>query len=196
MRATSGWCETLSILRNTIASIMDRNPHPKFIRQPKSKAIPIIDPNSLESFPPLVTQKQPCKPSPASVHPAVENIITKGWRSSSEDTKELPSSATSEVSHDESTRQALDIYARPFVPESFAIINKLKGHEINSPAVKQTNFGVYVSRFVGFDFLPPIPPPIKPPLTASFDLVDNVIHTRYEHYFRYHLEAEILSQKQ
>ncbi|KAH8648164.1 P-loop containing nucleoside triphosphate hydrolase protein [Tricladium varicosporioides] len=176
---------------------MDRIKHPVFIRQYNSKAIPIINPDSNEKLStPAALQKPPGKTFPGSLHPAVNVPSPEFSRSSQDDTNTSSSPARSEKPGDEGIKQAFNIYARPFIPESFTIINGLTGHEINSPAIKQINFGEYISRFIGFNFLPPVCPPIKPPLTASFDLVDNVIQTHYEHYFQYHLEAEIRSQKQ
>jgi len=96
-----------------------------------------------------------------------------------------------EQSVDEYSEPVFDIYARPFVPAQFAIINELDGYVMNTPATKQIDFGEYVSRYTGWDFLPPVPHPIDPPISAPISLVDS----GYELYFRYHLEAEIISQQ-
>lgn len=154
---------------------MDPPSHVAF-RPAKSKAIPIIalDSGDWPALPQMPPSTFPL--TNANGQPAIE----------SEDNPD--------TSVGDGQRQVLDVYARPFVPEAFTIINKLHGHEINTPATKQINFGGYVSRRIGFDFLPPIPYPVTLPMDASFNLTDGVFSTYYESYFRYHLQREIESQ--
>ena len=87
------------------------------------------------------------------------------------------------------------MFARPYVSEALSIINELHGHEINTQGVKEIDYGIYVGRCLGWDFLPVIPKPIPPPEEVSFDLTDHAMHASYEIYFRFHLEAEIAAQK-
>ncbi|KAE9364316.1 P-loop containing nucleoside triphosphate hydrolase protein, partial [Stipitochalara longipes BDJ] len=232
---------------------MDRHPQPMFLRQPKSKAVPIRNPDGGDPLPRPVSQQD----QPARILPAVPHLLTNDARprfntvpafTNWEEFPPLPGTQrnslvgearpapVSELEHPvksfpppvhavsndalfgaltdskasvgSGTRQEmttggsghghdfeLNIYARPFVPEAFSIINQLAGHEVNTPGIKQIDFGTYVGRCIGWEFLPSIPRPIDPPPTALFDLVDNVIHTHYEAYFRHQLEAEIQSQK-
>jgi DNA polymerase III delta prime subunit len=176
--------------------MMDQHPQFIFTRPPKSKAIPIINPDSGQNVPSPIAPRQPARTFPVSLHPPTKDSTAKFPFTPPANTKDRPIFGIEEDSQHESVGQALDIYARPFIPESFAIINELNGHEINTPAMKQIDFGAYIGRFVGFDFLLPISDPIEPPMNASFSLVDSIIHTHYELYFRYHLEAEIRSQQQ
>jgi DNA polymerase III delta prime subunit len=183
---------------------MEKHHLPLFSRQPRSKAVLIINPDSGEPrhFLPLADSAranpgsghgQPAKSLPPLQQPtggnALLSIVSNGKGSSSSGIQLNSPGHGSGHGHD------FNLYARPFVPEAFSIINQLHGNELNTPGIKQIDFGVYVGRCMGWDFLPAIPPPIEPPVTASFDLEDSVIHALYERYFRYHLEAEIQSQK-
>jgi DNA polymerase III delta prime subunit len=165
-------------------------------RPPKSKAIPIIDPNSGQKVPSLVAPRQVARTFPVSLNTTTKDSTAKSPFTPLANTKGLPHFTIEEDSEHEGVGKPFDIYARPFIPESFSIINKLDGHEVNTPVMKQIDFGAYISRFTGLDFLLPISDPIEPPMSASFSLVDSIIHTHYELYFRYHLEAEIRSQQQ
>jgi hypothetical protein len=171
---------------------------PRFIRTrpPESKAIPIINPDSGQKVPLLVGPRQPARTFPVLLYPTAKDSTANFPFTPRANTKDLPIFGTEEDSQHEDVGKAIDIYARPFIPESFAIINELDGYEINTLVMKQIDFGAYISRFTGLDFLLPISDPIEPPMSASFSLVDSIIHTHYELYFRYHLEAEIRSQQQ
>ncbi|KAN0099406.1 P-loop containing nucleoside triphosphate hydrolase protein [Hyaloscypha variabilis] len=222
---------------------MDRHSQPMFLRQPKSKAVPIRNPDGGEPLPRPVLQHKP----PARILPAVPRLVPSNARPPSNtapavaDRKEFPPlpgtladssdgearpTSVSEQEHparslpaplypatngkapsgsriqrdspDSSSGHGHDfnVYARPFVPEAFSIINQLAGHEVNTLGNKQIDFEVYVGRCIGWDFLPPIPRPIGPPINVFSSLTDSIIHTGYEAYFRYHLEAEIQSHKQ
>lgn len=231
---------------------MDRHPNPLFTRQPKSKAVLIINPDSGEprptpasdrlssifpaslhpttktiqnplSTPPALADNQEFPPLPGKSDALTITLLKSGaphhnpgseqgqpartlppyptgesaLLSTLVNGKASPGPGTQRKSPAEGSGHGHDfnIYARPFVPEAFSIINQLGGHELNTPGIKQIDFGAYVGRCIGWDFLPVIPRPIDPPVTAFFDLVDNVVHTHYETYFRHHLEAEIQSQK-
>ena len=91
---------------------------------------------------------------------------------------------------------ALDIYARAFIPEALRIINKLDGLEVNTPAMNPIDFGSYIRTYVGSQTLRPMPQSVILPLNTSFGQPDDFIPSQYEMYFRRHLEAEIISQKQ
>jgi hypothetical protein len=92
--------------------------------------------------------------------------------------------------------QSFDIYARPFVPETLTIINKLNGYEINTPAIKPIDFEAYIRTCIGLGTLQPMPAPVKLSMSASIGPTDSVSPTQYELYFRSLLEAEIQSQMQ
>ncbi|KAF8863147.1 P-loop containing nucleoside triphosphate hydrolase protein [Acephala macrosclerotiorum] len=171
---------------------MDQPPQLIFARPAKSKAIPIINPNSGESLPTPVAQKA-ARTSTVPLHPTTKDSSATCTLSTLASAKDCPIIEMKEDSANEGIGRAFNTYARPFVPEALTIINKLDGQQINTPAMKQIDFGAYISQYIGRDFLPPIPHPIEPP---TYSLVDSVIHTHYELYFRYHLEAEIQSQQQ
>jgi len=164
-------------------------PHLVRTRPPHSKAIPIRNPISGESLPTPAPHVQPARTLLLASHPAAKDSALDNTKTPSPFEKE-------EDATDEVIRQSFNIYALPFVPQSFAIINELAGHEINTPAMRQIDFAAYVGRYFGFDFLPTIPRAMETPRDAAFSLEDDVIHTRYELYFRYLLEAEIQSQQQ
>ena len=172
---------------------MDRGLPPMFIRQPRSKAVSIINPDSGVARPAVAQHNQPATTFPVSFRPTMNNVHFPALPSANK--KDHPVSATKVSSAHERGSHEFNIYARPFVPEAFTIINKLEGPEIHTPGIKQIDFAAYVGRCIGWDFLPPIPRPIGPTSDASLQLVDSIIHTRYEEYFQYHLEAEIQSQK-
>ena len=171
---------------------MDRRSQPIFVRQPISKAVPIINPDSVDVL--TVPEQrlpggipQPLQPALRGVQPPL--LANTGGSFGSGTQRDYPVDGSGH-GHD------FNVYARPFVPESFAIINELEGREFDTPGIKQIDFGTYVGRCIGWGFLPPIPIPIDLPMHESFRLADDVIHTHYEAYFRYHIAAEIQSQKQ
>ncbi|KAG4429237.1 hypothetical protein IFR05_015277 [Cadophora sp. M221] len=166
----------------------------------KSKAIPIIDPQTGTAHASLTSiQEQPARPSsPQGCHTGGEVICTK-----TVDGNSGRGSGTQRDSPTKVNAHTFDIYARPFVPEAFSIINELippEGHDIKTQGVKEIDVGSYVGRYMGWGFLPEIPSPIASPVTAPFNLVDGertdgVMQTDYESYFRFQLDAEIQSQK-
>jgi DNA polymerase III delta prime subunit len=180
---------------------MRRQTQPLFALQPQSKAVLIVHPESGEPRPTPVSQKdQPARIVPPAPHPTTKDaqlpLNTPPAFANRQEFPPLP--GTERKSPEESSGHGhnFDIYARPFVPEAFSILNQLNGYEVNTPGIKQIDFGAYVGRCIGWDFLPVIPRPIgPPPMNAFCSLVDNIINTGYESYFRYHLEAEIQSQK-
>src|ERR1700684_2082532 len=137
--------------------MMDQPPHSIFTRPPKSKAIPIINPNSGQKVPSPVAPRQPARTFPVSLHPTTttKDSTVEFPFTPLANTKCRPIFGIEEDSEHEGVGQTPDIYARPFVPESFSIINELDGHEINTPAMKQIDFGAYIRRLIGFDFLLP-----------------------------------------
>ena len=168
---------------------MDQPSQVTLTRPTKSKAIPIINPDSSERELIPVVQK-PASTFLASLH-------TTSKDSSAKFTPSTPTNAkTPPISELEDIGQAFNVYARLFVPKALTIINTLDGQKIDTPAMNQIDFGAYVRNYFGFEFLPLIPLPIELPRNTPFSLNDGVIHTHYEQYFQYHLEAEIQSQQQ
>jgi hypothetical protein len=175
--------------------MMDRPLQLTFAQPTKSKAIPIINPVSGERrLIPVV--RKPASTFPSSLHPTSKALGAKFTPSIPIIAKTLPTIELEEDSVRESIGQAFNVYARPFVPMALTIINKLPGLKIDTPAMNQIDFGAYDRSYIGSDFLPPIPRPVELPTNASFNLTDGIIHTHYEQYFRYHLEAEIESQQE
>ncbi|EPE32782.1 P-loop containing nucleoside triphosphate hydrolase [Glarea lozoyensis ATCC 20868] len=86
---------------------------------------------------------------------------------------------------------AFDVYARPFVPQALSFVNTLQGHVRETPPLNTMHFENYSKAYVGKAFLPQIPEPITSPPSTTV----KPIRSRYEEYFRYHLEAEIASQE-
>lgn len=171
---------------------MDQRSQFSFIRQTKSKAIPIINPNSGERQPIPVVHKT-ASTFPASLDTTSKDPGAQFAPPTPIHAKTPPISKLEEDSESEGIEQAFDVYARPFVPEALTIINTLNGQKIDTPAMRQIDFGAYVRKYFGLDSLPPHPQPVE--LNASLCLTDGIIHTHYEQYFRYHLEAEIKSQQ-
>lgn len=161
----------------------------------KSKAVPIINPQTGAAHASLSSvQEQPARTSsPQGCHTGGESLcnnVADGKTGRGPGVLRDPSA--------EGSGHPFDIYARPFVPEAFLIINELippEGHDIKTRGVKKIDVGLYVGRWMGWGFLPEIPLPITSPMTAPFHLVDGVMQTDYESYFRFHLDAEIQSQK-
>jgi hypothetical protein len=174
---------------------MDQPSQLTLIRPTKSKAIPIINPNSGERQPVLVVNKS-ASTFPASPRPPSKDSSARFTPSIPIKAKTPPISKLEEDLISEDIRQAFNVYAQSFVPEALTIINKLDGQKIQTPAMNQIDFGAYVRKYISMEFLPPIPLPVELPMNTSFSLPDGIIHTHYEQYFRYHLEAEIESQQQ
>jgi hypothetical protein len=86
-----------------------------------------------------------------------------------------------------------DVYARPYVPEVFTIINQLPAPIQTTPATKQIDFETYMHGFVGSDVFLPIPN--RAELKGWGFLPDHITNIDYELYFRHHLQAEIESQQ-
>jgi DNA polymerase III delta prime subunit len=172
----------------------DQSSQLTFTRPAKSKAIPIINPSSGKRQPPPIAQKS-ASTFPVSLHPTTKDSSAKCTLSTPTNAKDPQIIELGEDSEGEGIGQAFNIYARPFVPESLTIINEQDGYEMNTPAMKEIDFGAYVRSYIGLDILPPLPHPVELPMNASFSLTDSVIHTHYEPYFRYHLETEIQSQQ-
>jgi hypothetical protein len=158
---------------------------PLFVRQ-QPKPIPIRNPingqlqpqsaiQNKADFPPLV----PLSINASSLAPA----------------SKVPASATKRKDKkdgiDKDIGLAFNIYARPFVPESLTIINRLNGRTIETPATKRIHFAAYTSTFVGSAFLEPFPLQIALPINVAPDTITTDV---YELYFRYHLEEEIVSR--
>jgi hypothetical protein len=69
-------------------------------------------------------------------------------------------------------QQALDPYARAYVPHALRRINTLEGETIQTRPPRQINFDAYVLTHVGSDFLPRIPvqsEPVQDQIQARVD---------------------------
>lgn len=87
-----------------------------------------------------------------------------------------------------------DIYARPFVPRIFTIINELSGSRcISTFPEKGINYDEYIAISLGpaAGFLP-IPPALGPPILPK--LITSLVHHRYEAFFQHHLRLEAESE--
>jgi DNA polymerase III delta prime subunit len=61
--------------------------------------------------------------------------------------------------------------------------------------VNQIEFGAYIQKSLPVHFLPPIAQRTKLPTDASFSPAAGITQAHYEHYFGYHIEAELESQQ-
>jgi putative helicase MOV10L1/helicase MOV-10 len=167
---------------------MADQPWQAFTRLAKSSAIRIQEPNS-EMQPAPVVQKAAIT-FPSSIRPTNKDSSARDTHNSSANAKH---SQKKELEENHVDVRAFNIYARPFIPQVFTIINKLPGQTIDTQPTKRIHFGAYVNSFVGSGILQPFPPPIEQPINVA---PDTISHTHYELYFRCHLEAEIKSQQQ
>lgn len=97
----------------------------------------------------------------------------------------------------EDYESGFDIYARPFIPEIFTVINTLPGRQILTHPLKTTDFDDYISRSLGpaTGFLPQ-PLPIRlPTTTSSFTEGSSISPKYYEEFFQFHLHQEIQAQQ-
>ena len=169
---------------------MADQPMPIFVRQAKSRPILIRDPSSAALQPAPV---QSINIFSNSFNPTTKNSTAQRTLNPTTNTHHSTTTQRKEDSGNEGAEgYAFNVYARPFVPETSTIINKLDGHAISTQPTKRIHFGAYVGRYVGSDVLQPFPHQIQPPNVSP----DTVTHTHYELYFRYHLAAEIQSQRQ
>ena len=101
---------------------MADQPWQAFTRSAKSSAIRIQDPNSEMRLVPVVQKAAITLPS--SICPTNKDSNDKGPHNSSTSAKH---SQTKELEENPIDVRAFNIYARPFVPQAFTIINKLPG---------------------------------------------------------------------
>lgn len=97
----------------------------------------------------------------------------------------------------EDYESGFNIYARPFIPEIFTVINTLPGRQILTHPIKTTDFDDYISRSLGpaTGFLPQ-PLPIRlPTTTSSFTEGSSISPKYYEEFFQFHLHQEIQAQQ-
>lgn len=91
------------------------------------------------------------------------------------------------VKVDEAT--PFDIYARPFVPKDFTVINTLPGRSISTPMGKGTNYDEYIAASLGpATSLLPVPPAIGQSTTAQYNV--SLDPRQYEAFFQHHLRPE------
>jgi hypothetical protein len=154
---------------------------PLFVRQKGSKAIRIRSPDSLDVQPSLPRPTQPQIPA--------QHVRSSAAATSK--TKDIQKSVGGNVL----TGDQYNIYARPFVPAAFNIINTLEGQEFNTKSTKQIDFIAYARRLIGADLLPTFPAGMSVPSDPSSILTDDVIPTQYELYFRHLLALEETAQR-
>lgn len=84
---------------------------------------------------------------------------------------------------------AFNIYARPFVPRAFTVINTLPGPSVSTPVRKGINYDEYITASLGpvASFLP-IPPPIGQPGMPQY--IVSLGPRQYQAFFQYHLRLE------
>jgi hypothetical protein len=175
----------------------------------KSKAISIIEPDTGKVL-------TPQERIPASIPANVTSAPTRDYQSikyaqppliiPKHKTTQKPNPITGKLSvkppisnlEDDSVagdfEHAFDVYASPFVPQALKIINTSTGYIAHTPARNYLDFGAYFKGHLGVDFLPRIPESIVTPDHPKRGWPE-VTCSRYEQYFRYHLEAEINSQE-
>ncbi|TVY87980.1 putative helicase [Lachnellula willkommii] len=160
---------------------MDQHPQTTFSRPSKaSKALVFIDPKTGEPVALPNSRASSRERSvgtlkgigliPDAIHPAPQQPLTISRRASPE----------------------LDVYARPFVPESLTSINTLRGPNFETPPINQLNFQEYIEKSLPTQFFPP--PIQSTPPDSSFHPADRT-QEHYEHFFQYHIRAEIEEQQ-
>lgn len=90
-----------------------------------------------------------------------------------------------------------DIYARPYIPEIFTVINTLPGMKIFTNPKKEIDFQHYVATGLGLaaGFFPQ-PATLSPPATGSwFRYYSDISSGYYEGYFRFHIDREAGAQR-
>lgn len=94
----------------------------------------------------------------------------------------------SNVAQDPNIEIAFNIYAKPFIPKMFTIINGLPGRTVSTPSRKGIDYGIYnhVSFGAAAGFLP-VPPNIGQKQRVS---TSSLNPRHYEHYFQHHLHQE------
>ncbi|KAF4637228.1 hypothetical protein G7Y89_g843 [Cudoniella acicularis] len=163
--------------------------------KPRSRAIPIVDPESGQRLPvPAVPALRHLNGNRSGSSSAATSTSSDGKTNIKAEMSSSDESEEPIVS--EGTGKPLDVYARPFVPEALTIINRLDGRNIDTPQIVQLDFIAHICGYIGTKFLPSIPRPIDAPIDVSQIPRDSVVPSHYERYFRHHLEAEIYSQQQ
>lgn len=196
---------------------------PMWCKKPSkvSKAIPIMKPSS-DSSPQCQQQVSPDSESADTLSPrhkaAIEQAATALTtlaitgqdkdkyddtrpRSEKDGTKEENIMPTTVVAirmvddEEEEVEKGFNIYAKPFVPEVFTIINTLQGFLVDTPPVKSINFSHYIHQSLPPAFLPQILHQRQPAAT-SFSETTSIIPKFYEEFFQYHLHDERKAQQQ
>jgi DNA polymerase III delta prime subunit len=169
-----------------------------FVRQTKSRPIAIVHPQSGQiqqhgkytpqqsDFPPLGAINLLVPPVPP-LPPSTDSLTAHD--------KPMPKRSTQPNATNDEFEPGFNVYARPFVPESFTIINTLNGQIIDTPAGRRIDFDAYVRSYLGSNFLPPIPEPDENPESDVSAPGTTSIHKLYERHLRSCLEDEIRSQR-
>ncbi|KUI73559.1 Putative helicase MOV-10 [Cytospora mali] len=98
---------------------------------------------------------------------------------------------------DQDYEAGFNIYARPFIPEIFTVINTLPGRQVLTDPKKTIDFDDYIARSLGpaAGFLPQPLPMYLPTATSSFTEAGIISPEYYEEFFQFHLHQEIQAQK-
>ncbi|TVY24102.1 putative helicase [Lachnellula hyalina] len=176
---------------------MDQHPQTTFLRPSKaSKALVFIDPKTGDPIA-LPSVQKPNNSTPASllVQPPTKSSRASSRSCSVKAVKEInaiTSAPKQSLAVSGRASPELDAYARPFIPKSLTSINELPGPNFDTPPVKQLDFRRYIEGSLPDQFLPPSIQPTPP--DPSFDpAVGSQEH--YEHYFEYHIRAELQAQQ-
>ncbi|KAJ4404229.1 hypothetical protein N0V82_010533 [Gnomoniopsis sp. IMI 355080] len=110
-------------------------------------------------------------------------------------TTKLTANTNNALAQQTNAEISFNIYARPFIPRSFTIINSLPGRTVSTFARKGVNYDMYNRASFGpaAGFLP-VPPPIGP-TTAIGPSTDTLGPRRYEAYFQHHLRQETEAER-
>ncbi|KAF3765975.1 hypothetical protein M406DRAFT_97417 [Cryphonectria parasitica EP155] len=162
----------------------------------KSSAIPIVDPETKKNG---IRGKETGTKS--TVQPTKnDQSDKKNPKPSSTTTTPAPSSQyppllqpthAQAVNLDEESSSAFNVYARPFVPTAFAVINTLPGRSISTIPKKAINYDAYISQSLGpaAGFLP-TPRILAPPPIPSAAATASLGPRHYEAFFEYHQRQE------
>ncbi|TVY47520.1 putative helicase [Lachnellula occidentalis] len=173
-------------------------PQTIFRRQVKgSSALVFRHPGTGEpiALPSVPTPKPSRTLAPLLIHPPTKNSRASSQSSSLKAVKKINGSTSApkqSVAVSGRASPELDVYARPFVPESLTSINTLRGPDFETPSTNQLDFRAYTERSIPSQFLPSPIQPTAPDF--SFD-PEAGTQAQYEHYFEYHIKAELEAQQ-
>lgn len=165
---------------NAITSLTNGSTTANTVRVPKSNPALVPDPRQVPTHPVSV-----CGMDDKHVNPRIVTV-----------SEEQKNRLTPMDDDDQDCEPGLNIYARPFNPEIFTIINTLPARQISTSPISMIDFDDYIRGSLGpaIGFLPQ-PLPLYSTNTDSTSTGTSIISAQqYEEYFQSHLYQEIQAQ--